>query len=121
SLKGSGPVPAWVLCHSPVHNGSAAGRQEGWGRRRGGGGFSQGALRARAEGWTALLRRLHSRCVAPIWGREVGGGRATRQPGQVRKEAALTSAVRVARQPPTLPSCEARRPALRRRTGWHYE
>src|SRR6266545_3541327 len=33
--------------------------------------------------------------------REVGGGRATRQPGQVRKEAALTSAVRVARQPPT--------------------
>src|SRR5215469_16609543 len=35
-------------------------------------------------------------------GREVGGGRATRQPGQVRKEAALTSAVRVARQPPTL-------------------
>src|SRR5262245_53709462 len=34
-------------------------------------------------------------------GREVGGGRATRQPGQVRKEAALTSAVRVARQPPT--------------------
>ena len=34
--------------------------------------------------------------------REVGGGRTTRQPGQVRKEAALTSAVRVARQPPTL-------------------
>src|SRR5690348_10350759 len=33
--------------------------------------------------------------------REVGGGRATRQPGQIRKEAALTSAVRVARQPPT--------------------
>lgn len=27
--------------------------------------------------------------------REVGGGRATRQPGQVRKEAALTSAARV--------------------------
>src|SRR5262249_15515705 len=50
-----------------------------------------------------------------------GGGRATRQPGQVRKEAALTSAVRVARQPPTLPPCEARRPALRRRSGWHYE
>ena len=36
-------------------------------------------------------------------GREVGGGRATRQPGQVRKEAALTSAVRVARQPPAIP------------------
>src|SRR5215831_1798206 len=35
---------------------------------------------------------------------EVGGGRATRQPGQVRKEAALTSAVRVARQPPTYSS-----------------
>src|SRR5579871_52379 len=41
-------------------------------------------------------------CPADINGREVGGGRATRQPGQVRKEAALTSAVRVARQPPTL-------------------
>jgi hypothetical protein len=40
-------------------------------------------------------------CAADISGREVGGGRATRQPGQVRKEAALTSAVRVARQPPT--------------------
>jgi len=40
-------------------------------------------------------------CPADINGREVGGGRATRQPGQVRKEAALTSAVRVARQPPT--------------------
>src|SRR5579872_3483102 len=37
-----------------------------------------------------------------IEAREVGGGRATRQPGQIRKEAALTSAVRVARQPPTL-------------------
>src|SRR5690349_22309229 len=43
-----------------------------------------------------------SPCPADINGREVGGGRATRQPGQVRKEAALTSAVRVARQPPTL-------------------
>ena len=44
-------------------------------------------------------------CFLPLPGqyspREVGGGRATRQPGQVRKEAALTSAVRVARQPPT--------------------
>src|SRR5258708_6136774 len=29
--------------------------------------------------------------------REVGGGRVARQPGQVRKEAALTSLVRVAR------------------------
>src|SRR5690349_24331495 len=43
-----------------------------------------------------------SPCPADIGAREVGGGRATRQPGQVRKEAALTSAVRVARQPPTL-------------------
>src|SRR5271154_6325496 len=47
-------------------------------------------------------------CFLPLLGqyspREVGGGRATRQPGQVRKEAALTSAVRVARQPPTLRS-----------------
>ena len=40
--------------------------------------------------------------------REVGGGRATRQPGQVRKEAALTSAVRVARQPPTFIHSAAR-------------
>jgi len=44
-------------------------------------------------------------CFPLAYGRykrwEVGGGRATRQPGQVRKEAALTSAVRVARQPPT--------------------
>src|SRR6267378_1190545 len=28
--------------------------------------------------------------LAPNKGREIGGGRATRQPGQVRKEAALT-------------------------------
>ena len=49
---------------------------------------------------------LHDACFPPAPGqyslREVGGGRATRQPGQIRKEAALTSAVRVARQPPTL-------------------
>src|SRR5437763_16627025 len=32
--------------------------------------------------------------------REAGGGRATRQPGQIRKEAAVTSAVRVDRQTP---------------------
>src|SRR5215472_12292311 len=36
-----------------------------------------------------------SACFLPLLaryrGREVGGGRATRQPGQVRKEAALTS------------------------------
>src|SRR5947199_336457 len=30
------------------------------------------------------------RVLAPNKGREIGGGRATRQPGQVRKEAALT-------------------------------
>jgi hypothetical protein len=43
-----------------------------------------------AEGWqsqTACNRRGFRRYKA----REVGGGRATRQPGQVRKEAALTS------------------------------
>src|SRR5262249_31710042 len=39
-----------------------------------------------------------------------GGGRATRQPGQVRKEAALTSAVRVARQPPTFPHAKREDP-----------
>ena len=33
--------------------------------------------------------------------REVGGGRSTRQPGQVRKEAALTRIGRVSVQPPT--------------------
>src|ERR1051325_1827313 len=38
--------------------------------------------------------------------RGVGGGRATRQPGQVRKEAALTSTDRVARQPPTQFLCD---------------
>src|SRR6185312_15165760 len=41
-------------------------------------------------------------CLFPRYrAREVGGGRATRQPGQIRKEAALTSTDRVARQPPT--------------------
>ena len=34
--------------------------------------------------------------------REVGGGRIPRQPGQVRKEAALTIRTRVVRQPPLL-------------------
>src|SRR5512135_3180141 len=55
----------------------------------------------------AVAARVKPTCLAfrhywpDISPREVGGGRATRQPGQVRKEAALTSAVRVARQPPT--------------------
>ena len=41
-------------------------------------------------------------CRSPhIAPREVGGGRAARQPGQVRKEAALTSQMRVVVQPPT--------------------
>ena len=57
-------------------------------------------------------------CFPVVHGRykrwEVGGGRATRQPGQIRKEAALTSAVRVARQPPT--HCFAV-PRLRRHFG----
>ncbi len=35
--------------------------------------------------------RLHSPLFARYRSREVGGGRTTRQPGQVRKEAALTS------------------------------
>src|ERR1700690_35987 len=47
------------------------------------------------------LACLLSPRVGPIKDREVGGGRATRQPGQIRKEAALTSTDRVARQPPT--------------------
>src|SRR6185312_12189297 len=46
-------------------------------------------------------RRLLCQAIGPIWVWEVGGGRTTRQPGQVRKEAALTSTGRVARQPPT--------------------
>src|SRR4051794_14565592 len=50
----------------------------------------------------ALLRSACNRqLLARYKNREVGGGRATRQPGQVRKEAALTSTDRVARQPPT--------------------
>src|ERR1700756_3183495 len=40
---------------------------------------------------TALRPACFLRLLAPNRGREVGGGRATRQPGQVRKEAALTS------------------------------
>ena len=60
--------------------------------------------RAHSKALAAAL--LHDACFRPFSGqytlREVGGGRATRQPGQIRKEAALTSAVRVARQPPTL-------------------
>src|SRR5581483_11263507 len=60
-------------------------------------------LRCASRGRMKKGRQLaFSPCPADINGREVGGGRATRQPGQVRKEAALTSAVRVARQPPTL-------------------
>src|SRR5688572_7482968 len=50
---------------------------------------------------------------------EVGGGRATRQPGQVRKEAALTSTERVtvpaSRLPPT--SASPSRLTARCRTG----
>ena len=50
--------------------------------------------------------------------REVGGGRATRQPGQVRKEAALTSTDRVARQPPThFRDCQQRSRRGRRSDG----
>ena len=60
-------------------------------------------------------------------GREVGGGRTTRQPGQIRKEAALTSTDRVARQPPTqFPRFAWRRRAgalagARGLSGWHDE
>src|SRR5438445_6267090 len=43
---------------------------------------------------TSPAKSSHPACfptlLAPNKGREIGGGRATRQPGQVRKEAALT-------------------------------
>src|SRR4030081_3031305 len=43
---------------------------------------------------TSPVNRSRHACfpglLAPNKGREIGGGRATRQPGQVRKEAALT-------------------------------
>ena len=58
-----------------------------------------GQARAGRIGAGLLAFRPRSPDIGP---REVGGGRATRQPGQVRKEAALTSTDRVARQPPTI-------------------
>src|SRR6476661_7678846 len=39
---------------------------------------------------TPLSPACFRRLLAPNKDREIGGGRATRQPGQVRKEAALT-------------------------------
>src|SRR6185436_18032076 len=55
---------------------------------------------AAGDGWRVLATCLGGP-GGRYRGREVGGGRTTRQPGQVRKEAALTSTDRVARQPPT--------------------
>src|SRR6478672_5119698 len=46
------------------------------------------------QGWFRRMARTKPACfpalLAPNKDREIGGGRATRQPGQVRKEAALT-------------------------------
>ena len=46
------------------------------------------------QGWFRRMARTSPACfpalLAPNKDREIGGGRATRQPGQVRKEAALT-------------------------------
>src|SRR6476660_2161533 len=46
------------------------------------------------QGWFRRMARTKPACfpalLAPNKNREIGGGRATRQPGQVRKEAALT-------------------------------
>jgi len=51
--------------------------------------------------------------------REVGGGRATRQPGQVRKEAALTSPVRVVVSlPPHFPRFVGRDASRLSACGW---
>ena len=46
---------------------------------------------------------LRSQRQTPYWPRGVGGGRLTRQPGQVRKEAAVTSTSRVAAPAPLPP------------------
>src|SRR3981081_4499022 len=43
-----------------------------------------------SRGMTAYAPACFRRLLAPNRSREIGGGRATRQPGQVRKEAALT-------------------------------
>src|SRR5262252_7049716 len=59
----------------------------------------------------AAFRSVPNRPCTPgpevrYWGREVGGGRASRQPGQVRKEAAVTS-FRTGRVPASHPSSPA--------------
>ena len=53
------------------------------------------------DGYAAALepKGCTSGSFSPLYGREVGGGRIRRQPGQVRKEAALTIRSRVVRQP----------------------
>src|SRR5205085_9047343 len=58
--------------------------------------------RSRNGRWIAVSAACFPALFARYRAREVGGGRTTRQPGQVRKEAALTSTDRVARQPPTI-------------------
>jgi len=44
----------------------------------------------------ALFRTLRMFSLTAIWNPQAGGGRPPRQPGQVRKEAAVTGCVRVA-------------------------
>src|SRR5262249_30474188 len=69
----------------------------------GGGSSKHGRIlaRRRRQGRREPRAACFARADSRYRGREGGGGRATRQPGQVRKEAALTSTDRVARQPPT--------------------
>src|SRR5262245_47621947 len=55
---------------------------------------------ARPSGFAAPLRPCTPWSEVRYWGREVGGGRTSRQPGQVRKEAAVTS-FRAGRLPPS--------------------
>src|SRR5713226_1360737 len=53
--------------------------------------LSSGSPKARpGGGYDSRRPACFPPLLAPNKGREIGGGRATRQPGQVRKEAALT-------------------------------
>ena len=76
--------------------------------------FAQGCAARRRE---STGKSVLGACNPPPDGRyrarEVGGGRSTRQPGQVRKEAALTRTGRVTVQPPTLHDFERRRAPTR--------
>ena len=64
----------------------------------------QSPPRRRKGGFLASIRPCTPGPQVRYWGREVGGGRASRQPGQVRKEAAVTSFRAGRCRPPTAPS-----------------